>query len=96
MSNLLDYRHRECHVPEHIHNAIRAYVDNHRRPGQFLQAVIRNDLAEAVARADGENLTNLIAIVGYFYNEAPGTCWGSKEKLEAWLKLGETEEDDDG
>lgn len=90
MSSLSEYRHNGCYVPKHIHKAIRAYVVDHRRPGQFLQAVIRNDLKEATARADEENQVNLVAIVGYFYNETPGLCWGSKEALKAWVK--ETEE----
>jgi len=85
-----EYIHRGCHIPRHIHKAIRAYVDDHRRPGEFLQAVIRNDLMDATARADSENLPNIVAIIGYFHNETPGTCWGSKEALEAWVK--ETEE----
>jgi hypothetical protein len=75
--------------------AIRAYVEDHRVPGHFLQAVICNDLRGAIDRADEENLANLPAFVGYFYNEAPSGCWGSKEKMKAWEKLGEEKREED-
>lgn len=53
-------------------------------PGSFLQAIIKNDLSDAVGQADDENLKNLPAYVGYFYNEAPSQCWGSVDKFEEW------------
>ena len=65
--------------------AIRRYIDDREAPGDFLTAIICNDLKEAVGRADDEKLLNLPAFVGYFYNEAPSLCWGSREKMVAWL-----------
>jgi hypothetical protein len=62
------------------------YINEKCRPGGFLEAVICNDLKAAVENADDENMANLPAFVGYFYNEAPFNCWGSKEKMENWLK----------
>jgi hypothetical protein len=64
---------------------LRAYIDEGRAPGQFLTAIICNDLRGAVDRADNENLANIAAFVGYLYNEAPSACWGSVEKMDAWL-----------
>ena len=65
---------------------IRRYVEHGILPGDFLQAVISNDLKEACGRADEENMKNLPAYVAYLYNEAPAMCWGSKERMEAWMK----------
>lgn len=48
--------------------------------------MLENDLKSAVAHADDENLQNLPAYVGYLYNEAPGDCWGSKEKVAAYAE----------
>lgn len=79
------YSYREFVIPDHMMAALRRYIFEHRAVGHFLQAVICNDLQEAVSRADEENLRNLPAFVKFLYNEAPGTCWGSKEKMEAWL-----------
>jgi hypothetical protein len=57
-------------------------------PGGFLQAVICNDLAGAMQQADDENLANIQAFAAYFYNNTPGACWGSREKMVLWGKQG--------
>lgn len=79
------YRFREFYIPERMIAGIRAYVEEHRSVGHFLQSIICNNLSDAVNRADEENLRNLPAYVGYFYNEAPSSCWGSRKKMEKWL-----------
>ena len=65
--------------------AIRGYADQHYETGNFLRAVLRNDLTDAVGRADEDNLKVLPEIVGYCYNEIPSACWGSPEKVKDWL-----------
>lgn len=54
-------------------------------PGDFLHAVLSNDLKESFARADEYNRDNLFSIVRYLYNEVPGLAWGSPEKVKLWL-----------
>ncbi len=90
---MLKYRFRDWYIPERMMPGIERYIEQHIRPGHFLSAVISNDLKDACGRADDENMTNLPAFVAYFYNEAPHPCWGSPEKMEAWIKLGITEEE---
>jgi hypothetical protein len=80
------YRFRDFYIPLRMMGAIECYVNQGIQPGNFLTAVICNDLQEAVGRADEENMENLPAYVHYFYNEAPGQCWGSREKMVAWVK----------
>lgn len=80
------YTFMEFAVPERMMQPLHDYCTFGYLPGQFLQAVISNDLAEACGRADWENLRNLPAFVAYLYNEAPAPCWGSKEKMDAWVK----------
>ena len=72
-------------IPANIKEAIDAYVASGRPPGDFTGAVLDNNLCEAVARADGSSLANLIHIVAYCWWEIPGNCWGSPAKVEAWL-----------
>jgi hypothetical protein len=60
-------------------------------PGDFLQAVICNDLSEAVGRADRENLQNLPAFCSYFYNETPSSCWKSYTAMTEWILNKQTE-----
>lgn len=81
----IGYTDRGFYIPERIAKAIDGYLQRGEVPGHFLQAVIRNDLAAAVGRADDENLANLSAIVTYFYNAAPSPSWGSPEKMTEWI-----------
>ena len=73
-------------IPDHMHKAIRAYVLDGRRPGDFLQAVLQNNLMDAVTRADDENLPALRAWAMLLYNFTPEACWGSAERVDAWVK----------
>jgi hypothetical protein len=68
-----------------MHGGVRRYLENGRRPGHFLTAVICNDLKEAFARADNSNARLMGEWVKFFYNEVPNNAWGSKEKMETWL-----------
>lgn len=87
------YCNGRLRIPDHMKEGLRLYVEEHQPPGDFLRAVICNDLQEAVCRADSENLENLPAYVLFFYNEVDARCWGSKERMEAWLKMGEDSDD---
>lgn len=67
-------------IPERIKRSIDAYV-THRQPvGGFLQAVLSNQLFEAVGRADNESMAALREIIQYIYNEIPAKSWGSPLK----------------
>lgn len=66
-------------------DALRRYIFEAIPPGDFLMAVLCNDLKEAVGRADHRNIGAIPAYVALLYNDAPGTCWGSEEKVQAWL-----------
>jgi hypothetical protein len=71
-------------IPENMHNGILNYIIDGTIPGSFLQAVLNNDLKGAIVNADDTNITRLIAYVNFFYNAAPGNCWGSKELVINW------------
>lgn len=73
-------------VPEHTRGSIARYIVDHVEPGDFLEAVMCNDLRESIARADDMNRANLNAIVFFMYNEAPASCWGSKAAYNDWVR----------
>ena len=73
------------HIPERMMGGIMRWIEHGIQPGDFLMAVITNDLCEAVGGADDENIHLIPAYVSYFYNEAPAQCWGSPEKAAAWI-----------
>ena len=67
--------------------SLNRYRDDHVELGGFLTAVLRNDLLDAVCRADPSSLGNIKAIVQHCQWELPGDSWGSPEAVKAWLKL---------
>jgi hypothetical protein len=72
-------------IPHHTKYQIDEYVNDKMPPGDFLYAVLTNNLAEAVFKADDTNLFCLKDIVLYVYNHIPSVCWGTPEKVEEWL-----------
>lgn len=83
------YKFNQFYIPDRMMGGIRRYIDQGIVPGEFLCAVIQNDLRETVGRADEENMGNLPAYVAYFYNEAPSLCWGSPKAMQEWIELHE-------
>jgi hypothetical protein len=84
MLTAANYTFRGFVIPERMAPALDAWIEHGKLPGEFLQAVLCNDLRDAISRADRENLVALPAYIGYLYNEAPGGCWGSPAKVDAW------------
>lgn len=75
-------------VPPNIMEGLVAYRDTGRRTGSFLEAVLRNNLAEAVGRADRFSLAALKDIVQWVWWEMPAHAWGSEQKVRAWMQAG--------
>ena len=71
-----------------IKEAIDRYVQHGIQPGDFLRAVLSNDLKGSFARADEDNRRDLFAIVGYMYNHTPSACQGSPDRVDAWIAVG--------
>ncbi len=78
------YRFRDMVIEGKMFEAMERYIKHGIIPGDFLQAVIANDLFLAVGRADKENERLIPAYVVYFYNKAPDDCHGSKEIMIAY------------
>ena len=68
-----------------IVQALNDYGQHHHGVGDFLVACLKNQFHEAVCRADHTNRHTLPEIAKYMYNELPSQCWGSPEKVTAWL-----------
>lgn len=71
--------------PQSIKNSLNNYIVNRVPTGDFLRAVLENNLRESIGRADDNNLPVLHHIVSFLYNECPAACWGSPEKVKKWL-----------
>jgi hypothetical protein len=75
---------RPPRIPARMVPGLLRYINDGILPGEFLQAVLRNDLREAVGRADDENKELLPEYVAWLYSDAPAGCSGSAEKVLAW------------
>jgi hypothetical protein len=74
-------------LPEHMRDGARLYIEHGIAPGGFMMAVLENNLAEAFGRADYVNTHCMASWVAWLYNDAPSSCWGSPERVAAWIKL---------
>jgi hypothetical protein len=66
--------------------SISDYINERWQPGSFLQAVLSNDLFEAIGRADEESCQNIKPIVAWVYNNVPSKLYGTREKVNNHLK----------
>ena len=84
----MTYRFFDTYIPDRMMPGLERYINEGVPPGHFLTAVLNNDLMDACGRADDENSKNIRAYCGYLYNEAPIGCYGSPEKVKAWIEMG--------
>lgn len=75
-------------APENMRGGLKRYIENGILPGNALTAVLENDLKRTIAHADETTMANLRSLVQWIYCEAPGTCWGSKDNVRAWIAKG--------
>ena len=73
-------------IPITIIESLAQFADHHIAPGGFLSSVLSNNLIDAFARADDNNKSILLELITYCHWEIPSQCWGSEEKVRAWLK----------
>lgn len=71
--------------PRVIQQSLDRYAREGVPTGDFLRAVLENDLREAIGRADYINMQALPHIVAYCWNRLPSGCWGSPEAVKRWL-----------
>ena len=86
ISPLQELRIRE-QIPSSMVGGLIRYVDEGVQPGGFWLAVLKNDLADACARADENNKYLIYDFVYVLYNYCPSECWGSPEKVDRWINL---------
>lgn len=75
-------------VPTSILNGLKLYIEEGVPTGDFLAAVLDNNLCEAFGRADEYSARAMKFIAQLLYNYTPSDCWGSPEKRLAWIERG--------
>jgi hypothetical protein len=71
-----------------VQEAARRYVEKGAWTGDFLKAVLCNDLIKAFAFADNNSASMMKEIVMWVYNDIPGLCHGSEKRYMAWINRG--------
>lgn len=82
-----DYREGLYLLPEHMRSSIRQWIEAPLPPellGDFLGAVLSNDLIGAFGFADYINKASMQEWATFLYNYAPSQCHGSPGALQAW------------
>lgn len=72
------------HGVGHAGKSLWYWIERGCTPGGFLTAVLCNDLARAVSKADDRNVELIPNFVKLLYNHAPADCWGSEQKFHEW------------
>lgn len=75
-------------LPEHMRDGMRRYIENGIMPGEFLAAVLCNDLIGALQNADDTNIDALPIYGRWLHNEAPVSCYGSAKAVATWMDRG--------
>lgn len=73
-------------VPEHLRDGLVRWVEEGLLPGDFLLAVLTNNLRESVGRADRYSLEALPQLVIWLHNFAPAAVWGSHERVQIYAQ----------
>jgi hypothetical protein len=69
-------------------DGLKLYVERGILPGDFLIALLSNDLLEAFRRADDNNTAAMRDWAAFLHNQLPRGCQGSREDVQAWCKAG--------
>lgn len=70
-------------LPIGVRSGLVSYFDRRRRPGDFLRAVLSNDLAQAVLQRTKD--VDLDVLVRWLWAYAPPGSWGSPATVDQWL-----------
>jgi hypothetical protein len=74
----------ESGVPRNLHDGLLRYVRQGIPTGDFLRAVLTNDLADACRRGDAVTVRFLAEIVEFLDTYVPADAWGSREAWDRW------------
>jgi hypothetical protein len=70
--------------PAWVRESLDHYTTHGIPTGDFLRAVLANDLMAAASRADVDSGRSLAAIIGYVYRHVPSAAHSSYEIVDAW------------
>jgi hypothetical protein len=73
---------------DNMEPGLRRYFERGIQTGDFLHALLSNDLRRTFERADDTNTPLVRDLVRWLYKEAPARAWGSETAVRDWIKGG--------
>lgn len=87
---------REKGLPRYMEEPVVDYIMRGQPVDDFLFALVTNDLVGFWSYADNRNRRLLAQWVSFFFNCAPGPCWGSRYHYDVWMYDGGLEGGENG
>lgn len=69
-----------------IGDSLKNYLEYGYPPGSFLTHLLYGDIYRSYQSADRWSKDYLSNIIGFIVNNLPQECYGSKDKVNAWIK----------
>lgn len=91
---MIDHTFILAGVPPLLTQALGRYVDQGVPTGDFLNAVLENNLKMAYWLADPNSRAAIPHLIQWLHWEAPPQCHGSPEKVQAWIQKFKKETND--
>ncbi len=73
-------------IPEHMIAEMQRYMERGVKPGDFLTALLSNDLMGVASTAGRANRYLLPDYYSWLYRYAPSSSFGSPEAVNKWIK----------
>ncbi len=78
-------------IPEHLREPLGRFLVHGLHPGDFLKAVISNNLKQAVASGNDASLAGLRPLVMFMLNHAPAYAFGYSGAYQIWVGMTQSE-----
>lgn len=75
-------------IPAHMHDGVTRWIENGFMTGDFMTALMSNDLIEAMGRADDDNANAMRNWCIFLVSYAPRGCFGSISRVSNWRSSG--------
>lgn len=75
-------------LPSYMIGGLMRYMNDGTRPGDFLSAVLKNNLMDAFSYADETNAQSVRDWARWLYNYAPSQAFGSVGRFTSWCDRG--------
>jgi len=81
----MDWYKTQPKIPLVTFNGLERYVIKGIRPGGYLNAVICNNLFQALGQADQHNRHAIGTLATFINSKCPAACFGNPELVQDWI-----------